>query len=159
MEIREEDKHKTVFQVGTLGFYEFNRIPFGLFNAPVTFQRLMEKCMGDINLRDCLIYLDDVIIFSTTFEDHLDRLEAVFTRLDENNLKLKAFKCDFFKSQVTYLGHVVSDAGIQTDLEKLEALNSWPVPKNVKEVRAYLGFTGYYRRFVKNYARISETSQ
>ena len=155
VEICEADKHKTAFQVGTLGFYEFNRMPFGLCNAPASFQRLMERCMGDMNLRDCLIYLDDVIIFSATFKEHLDRLEAVFTRLQENNLKLKASKCKFFKSQVTYLGHVVSDAGIQTDSEKLEALKSWPVPKNVKEVRSYLGFTGYYRRFVKNYARIA----
>ena len=96
MEIREDDKHKTVFQVGALGFYEFNRMPFGL-------------CHLDMNLRDCLIYLDDVIIFSTTFEDHLDRLEAVFTRLEENNLKQKASNCDFFKSQVTYLENLVSD--------------------------------------------------
>ena len=155
VEICEADKHKTAFQVGTLGFYEFNRLPFGLCNAPTSFQRLKERCMGDMNLRDCLIYLDDVIIFSTTFKEHLDRLEAVFTRLQENKLKLKASKCKFFKSQVTYLGHVVSDAGIQTDSEKLEALKSWPVPKNVKEVRSYLSFTGYYRRFVKNYARIA----
>ena len=110
VEICEADKHKTAFQVGTLGFYEFNRMPFGLCDAPASFQRLMERCMGDMNLRDCLIYLDDVIIFSTTFKEHLDRLEAVFTRLQENNLKLKASKCEFFKSQVTYLGHVVSDA-------------------------------------------------
>ena len=78
VEICEADKHKTAFQVGTLGFYEFNRMPFGLFKAPASFQRLMERCMGDMNLRDCLIYLDDVIILSTTFEEHLDRLEAVF---------------------------------------------------------------------------------
>ena len=155
VEICEDDKHKTAFQDGTLGFYEFNWMPFGLCNAPATFRRLMERCMGDMNLRDCLIYLDDVIIFSSTFEEHLDRLEAVFTRLQQNNLKLKASKCEFFKSRVTYLGHVVSDEGIETDPEKLEALKSWPVPKNVKEVRAFLGFTGYYRRFVKNYARIA----
>ena len=155
VEICEDDKHKTAFQVGTLGFYEFNRMPFGLCNAPATFQRLMERCMGDMNLRDCLIYLDDVIIFSSTFEEHLDRLEAVFTRLQQNNLKLKASKCEFFKSRVTYLGHVVSDEGIETDPEKLQALKYWPVPKNVKEVRAFLGFTGYCRRFVKNYARIA----
>ena len=96
VEIFEADKHKTAFQVGTLGFYEFNRMPFVLCNAPASLQRLMERCMGDMNLRDCLIYLDDVIIFSTTFKEHLDRLEAVFTRLQENNLKLNASKSELF---------------------------------------------------------------
>ena len=155
VEIKEEDKQKTAFQVGTLGFYEFNRMPFGLCNAPATFQRLIERCMGDMNLRDCLIYLDDVIIFSSTFEEHLDRLEAVFTRLQQHNLKLKASKCEFMKSKVTYLGHVVSQDGIQTDPDKTEAVRTWPVPKSVKDVRAFLGFTGYYRRFIQNFARIA----
>ena len=113
VEIKEEDKHKTAFQVGGLGFYEFNRMPFGLCNAPASFQRLMERCMGELNLRDCLIYLDDVIIFSSTFEEHLERLDAVFSRLKQHNLKLKPSKCEFLKSEVTYLGHVVSEAGIR----------------------------------------------
>ena len=155
VEIEEEDKEKTAFQMGGLGFYEFNRMPFGLCNAPATFQRLMERCMGDLNLRDCLIYLDDIVIFSSTFQEHLEHLEAVFSRLAEHNLKLKASKCEFLKSEVTYLGHVVSEEGIQTDPEKLEAIRTWPVPQNVKEVRSFLGFTGYYRRFIKNYASIA----
>ena len=155
VEIEEEDKEKTAFQMGGLGFYEFNRMPFGLCNAPATFQRLMEWCMGDLNLRDCLIYLDDIVIFSSTFQEHLAHLEAVFSRLAEHNLKLKASKCEFLKSEVTYLGHVVSEEGIQTEPEKLEAITTWPVPQNVKEVRSFLGFTGYYRRFIKNYASIA----
>ena len=155
VEIQEEDKQKTAFQVGTMGFYEFNRMPFGLCNAPATFQRLMERCMGELNLKDCLIYLDDIIIFSSTVEQHLERLEAVFKRLAQHNLKLKASKCDFLRSRVTYLGHVVSEDGIETDPEKTEAVKNWPVPTSVKEVRAYLGFTGYYRKFIKNYARIA----
>ena len=130
VEIEEEDKPKTAFQVG-------------------------EMCMGDMNLRDCLIYLDDVVIFSSTFEEHLERLQAVFSRLQEHNLKLKASKCEFLKSKVTYLGHIVSQEGIQTDPEKIVAIKNWPVPHTVKEVRAFLGFTGYYRRFIRNYARIA----
>ena len=130
-------------------------MPFGLCNAPATFQRLMERCMGDLNLRDCLIYLDDIMIFSSTFQEHLEHLEAVFSRLAEHNLKLKASKCEFLKSEVTYLGHVVSEEGIQTDPEKLGSIRTWPVPQNVKEVRSFLGFTGYYRRFIKNYASIA----
>ena len=124
VEIKEEDKQKTAFQVGTLGFYEFNRMSLGLCNAAATFQRLMERCMGDMNLRDCLIYLDDEIFFSSTFEEHLDRLEAVFTRLQQHNLKLKASKCEFMKSKVTYLGHVVSEDGIQADPDKTEAVRT-----------------------------------
>ena len=115
----------------------------------------MKRCMGELNLRDCLIYLDDVIIFSSTFEEHLERLDAVFSRLKQHSLKLKPSKCEFLRSEVTYLGHVVSEVGIRTDPEKTKPVKNWPVPKNVKEVRAYLGFTGYYRRFIKDYAKIA----
>ena len=94
--MKEADKAKTVFQVGSLSFYEYNRMPFGLCNAPATFQMLMERCMGDLNLRDCLIYLDDIIIFSSTFDVHMERLQAVFERLQEHNLKLKPSKCELF---------------------------------------------------------------
>ena len=141
--------------MGSLGFYEFNMIPFGLCNSPATFQRLIERCIGDLNLRFCLIYLDDIIIYSSTFEEHLERLEAVFEILEQHNLKLKASRCEFFKTKVSYLGHVVSKAGVETESEKIESLKSWLIPKNVKDVRAFLGFTGYYRRFIKNYASIA----
>ena len=154
VEVAEEVKCKTAFQTGTLGFFEFNRMPFGLCNVPATFLRLMERYMGDMNLRDCLIYLDDIVVFSSTFEEHIERLESVFRRLQTNNLKLKASKCEFFRREVTYLGHVVSEAGIRTDPSKIEAVLNWPEPKTVKEVRKFLGFTGYYRRFVKGYASI-----
>lgn len=154
VEIREEDKHKTAFTVGNLGFYECNRMAFGLTNAPATFQRLMERTMGDLNLRECLIFLDDILIFSENFEDHLERLERVFSKLKEHGLKLKASKCEFFKTSVRYLGHIVSQSGVKTDPDKLLALTSWPEPKNIKELRSFLGFTGYYRRFIKDYARI-----
>ena len=154
VEIREEDKHKTAFTVGNLGFYECNRMAFGLTNAPATFQRLMERTMGDLNLRECLIFLDDILIFSQNFEDHLERLERVLSKLKEHGLKLKPSKCEFFKTSVTYLGHVVSQSGVKTDPDKIQALASWPEPKNIEELRSFLGFTGYYRRFIKDYARI-----
>ena len=155
VELKEEDKAKTAFQVGPLGFYECNRMLFGLCNAPATFQRLMERCMGDLNLRNCFIYLYGIIIFSSTFEEHIERLGAVFGRLQEHNLKLKPSKCDFFRSQVTYLGHVVSKEGIHTDPSKIDAVRNWPVPRCTKDVRKFLGFTGYYRRFIKGYAAIA----
>ena len=154
VELKEEDKRKTAFQVGNLGFYECNRMPFGLCNAPATFQRLMERALGDLNLRDCLIYLDDIIIFSDTFDIHLDRLEAVFQRIHTYNLKLKASKCECFKTQVTFHGHVVSEDGIKTDPDKTRVLREWPTPRSVKDVRKFLGFTGYYRRFIKGFATI-----
>lgn len=110
--------------------------------------------MGDLNLRDCLIYLDDIVIFSSTFEEHLHRLEAVFTKLSEHHLKLKSSKCEFFKPKITYLGHVVSEEGIQADPEKIAAVKLWPIPKSTKQVRQFLGFTGYYRRFIKGYASL-----
>lgn len=109
VEIAEEDRHKTAFSVGPLGFYECNRMAFGLTNAPATFQRLMETCMGDLNLQECLIYLDDVLVFSDTFDEHLKRLQGVFQRIEKHGLKLKPSKCEFFKTQVSYLGHIVSD--------------------------------------------------
>ena len=95
VEIREEDKQKTAFTVGPLGFYECNRMAFGLTDSPSSFQRLMEHCMGDLNLKECLIYLDDIIIFSKTFEEHISRLENCFERLQQHGLKLKGSKCEF----------------------------------------------------------------
>lgn len=154
VEMSEKDKQKTAFTVGNLGFYECNRMAFGLTNAPATFQRLMERCMGELNLKECLIFLDDILIFSESFKDHIQRLEAVFSRLNQHGLKLKASKCEFFKTSVRYLGHVVSCNGVETDPDKIEALASWPKPHNIKTLRSFLGFTGYYRRFIKDYAKI-----
>ena len=110
--------------------------------------------MGEMNLMECLIFLDNILIFSETFEEYISRLEAVFSRLEEHGLKIKPSKCEFFKSSVRYLGHVVSEQGVQSDPDKREALASWPEPSSIKELRSFLVFTGYYRRFIKDYARI-----
>ena len=130
IEVAEEDKPKTAFTT-PLGFFECNRMPFGLTNAPATFQRLMERCLGDLNLKQCLVYLDDIIIFSSTFEEHLTRLKAVLAKLREYNLKLQPSKCHLFKGTINYLGHVISAEGISTDPAKIEALRSWPTPTDV----------------------------
>ncbi len=124
VQIAEEDQHKTAFTVGPLGFYECQYMAFGLTNAPATFQRLMETVMGDLHLMWCLIYLDDVVVFSRTFDDHLDRLEAIFQRLAQVGLKLKPGKCHFLKHHIKYLGHIVSEAGIETYPDKVEVLKS-----------------------------------
>ncbi|KAK7886058.1 hypothetical protein WMY93_025679 [Mugilogobius chulae] len=153
IEMEEEDKPKTAF-VCPLGFYEFNRMPQGITNAPSTFQRLMERCMGDINLREVLVFLDDLIVFSSTLEEHEQRLKHVLERLREYGLKLSPSKCRFFQTSVKYLGHIVSKDGVKTDPEKVAAIKTWPVPQNLKQLKSFLGFTGYYRRFVKDYSKI-----
>ncbi|CAI5655207.1 unnamed protein product [Oreochromis niloticus] len=153
IEVDEADKPKTAF-VCPLGFWEFNRMPQGVTNAPSTFQRLMEKCMGDMNLKEVVVFLDDLIVFSRTLEEHEARLMKVLNRLKEYGLKLSPEKCKFFQSSVRYLGHVVSEWGVETDPEKIAALKTWPVPQRLKELRAFLGFCGYYRKFIKGYSNI-----
>ncbi|KAL0160010.1 hypothetical protein M9458_043735, partial [Cirrhinus mrigala] len=153
IEVEEADKPKTAF-VCPLGFWEFNRMPQGVTNALSTFQRLMEKCMGDMHLKEVLVFLDDLIIFSKTLEEHEERLMKVLSRLKEFGLKLSPEKCVFFQTSVRYLGHVVSRNGVQTDPEKTAALKTWPIPKSLRELRSFLGFAGYYRRFVKGYSNI-----
>ena len=117
---------------------------FGLTNAPATFQWLMQSCLGNLHLHYCIIYLDDVIVFSKTPE-HLLRLRAVFEKLGKAGLKFKPLKCELFKQELTYLGHVVSQNGIQTNPKKVEAICMWPVATNVTEVRSFLGFINYYQ--------------
>ena len=119
VEIEEESKQYTAFTLGPLGFYECNRMPFGATNAPATFQRLMESCLGDLNLNWCIIYLDDVVVYAPTVEEHLKRLEGVFQKLKDAGLKLKPSKCELFKKSISYLGHVVSEDGIHTDPKKI----------------------------------------
>ena len=127
----EESKPLTAFTVGPLGFCECKRMPFGLTNAPATFQRLMENCLGDLNLHWCIIYLDDIVIFSKDPASHLERLEAVFRKLEEAGLKLKPSKCKLFWRKLAYLGHVISAEGVATDEGKIEAIKNWPTPTNL----------------------------
>ena len=155
VEVLEEHKERTAFTVGPLGFFEYNRLPFGLANAPATYQRLMEDCLGDLNLKICFIYLDDLIIFSRTFEEHVDRLQQVFRCLRDNNLKLSPKKCSFFMEKVKYVGHIVSRAGIEPDPDKVDKVINWPTPTTPDQVRQFLGFVGYYRRFIKDFSKIS----
>lgn len=145
-----EDREKTAFTT-PMGLFEFDRMPFGLCNAPATFQRVMEHCLGHRNFEMVLLYLDDVIIFSRTYEEHLEHLEEVFTQLVRAGLKLKPSKCHLLKPKVQYLGHVVSAEGVKPDPEKIRVVRDWSVPKTEKDVRSFLGFVGYYRRFIENY--------
>ena len=160
VEMEEEDKAKTAFYVGgnlggNLGnHFECERMPFGLTNAPATFQRLMESQLGDLPF--CQVYLDDIVIFSTTFEEHKLRLEQILQRLRACGLKLKPSKCHFLLHEVKYLGHVISKDGIATDPDKIRVIQEWPLPSTVHELRQALGFFGYYRRYVKGYSTIAK---
>ena len=145
----------TAFTVRPLGFYECLCMPFGLTNAPATFQHLMENCLGDLHLNWCIIYLDDIIVYSKTPEEHLERLEAVFQKIGKARLKLKPSKCEFFKSIITYLGHIVSKEGITMDPKKIKAIQLWPRPTTVTEVRKFTGLTNYYRKFIHGYAKVA----
>ena len=156
VEMEEESKPLTAFTVSPLGFYKCERMPFGLTYASATFQRLMEKCLGKLHLSWCIIYLDDIIVFSDSPNEHLCRLRGVFAKLDKAGLKLKPNKCEFFKTRITYLGHIVSSKGIETDPKKVEAVKNWTIPKTVTDVRSFLGFTNYYRRFIKGYAKVAK---
>ena len=122
VELDEESKPLTTFTVGPLGFYKCEQMPFGATNAPATFQRMMETCLGDLHLNWCLIYLDDIIVFAKTQEEAITRLGTVFQKLREVGLKLQPSKCELFKTSLLYLGHIVSEDGIRTNPKKVEAV-------------------------------------
>lgn len=154
VELNESDADKTAF-ICREGLFRFKMMPFGLCNAGATFQRLMDVVMGGLSFEICLAYIDDIIIYSNSADQHLERLATVLQRLREARLKVKPSKCRLFQVSVEFLGHVVSSAGIGTDPNKIAAISDWPVPSCVKEVRAFLGMCSYYRRFVKGFAEIA----
>ena len=149
--VKESDKEKTAFSYFG-GHFEFNFMPFGLCNSAPTFQRLMDTLLSGLLWNSCLVYIDDVIIFSETFEEHVNRLESVFTRFQESGLKLKAKKCFFAKREVTFLGHCVNEHGISPDKEKVSAIKNFPKPNNVSELRSFVGLISYYRKFIPDFA-------
>ena len=149
-----ETKHKTAF-VTRNGVYEFNRLPFGLKNAPIAFSMLMNEVLRGINWKFALVFIDDIIIYSSSFQQHLYHLTQVFDRLAEANLKLQPPKCLFAMSKVPYLGHIISEHGIAPQPDKTSAVESFPVPTSKKELQSFLGLCNYYRRFVKDFAHIA----
>ena len=147
-----DSRAKTAF-VTPFGKYEFLMVPFGLAQAPAYFQLLMNKVLEGLSY--AVTYLDDIIIFSKNEEDHLRHLEEVFCQLRQAELKMKCSKCDFFKSEIHYLGHLISAHGINPLPDKLDTIKNMPVPKDTKEIKQFLGLTGYYRSFVPRFADIS----
>ena len=151
----EESKQYTAFTLGSMGLYECESMPFGLCNAPPTFQRLMQNCLGELNLTYCLIYLDDVIVFSDTPDEHLRRMHVVFDRLHKHGLKLKLSKCEVFKSEINYLAHHVSRKGVLSSKKNLESISQCPPPDTYTKVKSFVGLVGHYRHFIKGFAKIA----
>ena len=157
--MKESDIEKTAFRTGTGGLYEYLRMPFGLCNAPGMFMQLMDKAFGDLNFQTLLVYLDDILVFGSTFEETLSRLETVLSRLSNLNLEVKPEKCQLFREKVHYLGHVVTQEGTSPDPEKVRAVSEWPRPETLRDLRGFLGLSGYYRRFMQGYAEVGSPLQ
>lgn len=151
----ERDKEKTAFS--TLeGHFEYTRMPFGLKNAPPTFQRLMNAVLVGLQGIDCYVYLDDIVIFGSTLAEHNKRLRAVFERLREARLSLQPGKCRFLRKETQYLGHIISGEGVRPDPGKIAAVENFPTPVNVKGIQSFLGLAGYYRKFIKDFSQIAK---
>ena len=151
----EESKQYTAFTLGSMGLYKCESMPFELCNTLPTFQRLMQNCLGELNLMYCLIYLDDVIVFSDTPDEHLWRMHVVFNRLREHGLKLKPSKCEVFKSEINYLAHHVSQKGVLPSKKNLESIAQCLPPDTYTKVKSFVGLEGHYRCFIKGFAKIA----
>eukprot|EP00253_Pinus_taeda_P009062 PITA_09062 len=152
--IKDEDIAKTAFRT-RYGHYEFLVLPFGLTNAPATFMCLMNSIFHQYLDRFVLIFIDDILVYSRTIEEHQEHLRKVLQTLQEHQLYAKFSKCDFFKEEIQYLGHVITKEGIAVDPEKIKAIMDWPVPKDVADVRSFMSLAGYYRRFVEGFSRVA----
>ena len=147
-------QEKTAF-VTHSGLYEFKKMPFGLVNAPATFQRLMEIVLVGLARTGCHVYLDDVLVFGKTLEEHNQNLREVLDRIRRAGLRMKPKKCSIAQTSVEYLGHVVSAEGVQTNPKKLLAVQGYPIPRDVHSLRSFLGLASYYRRFVPGFSKIA----
>ena len=154
VEVAPADRPKTAFSVGT-GLYEWIRMPFGLVNAPATFSRLMCTLLADLSFEEVISYLDDVLIYSKTFNAHLTTLRRVFSRFREANLKLSPEKCKWFQKQTEFLGYLITENGVRTHPDKIEKIKFFSTPSNIKAVRSFLGLASYYRRYVHQFAKIA----
>ena len=149
-----ESRAKSAF-ITHRGLYKFAGMPFGMCNAAVTLQRLMECVLSGMVWKSCFAYIDDVLVGSRAFEEYLDDLQQVFTRLRGAGLCLKAKKCLFLSKEVPYLGHVVTKRSIKPDQKKVDTVKRYPVPVDVTQVRQFLGLTSYYHHFIPDFPKIA----
>jgi hypothetical protein len=156
VQLTEDAKDKTSFYGAGGGLWRFKVMPFGLCNAPATFERLMERVLGQLQWQICLCYLDDILIFSRSVVQHLEDLKVVFQKLRQAKLKLKPKKCHFFQKQVGFLGHIVSEDGVSTDPSKIQKITDCPPPQDVHEVRSIMGLFSYYRRFIPHFSELAK---
>ncbi|PNY16671.1 retrotransposon-related protein, partial [Trifolium pratense] len=152
--LQPEDRYKTAFRTHQ-GHYEWLVMPFGLTNAPATFQSLMNHIFQHALRKYVLVFFDDILVYSSNWHEHIQHLEMVLKVLQDNTLYVKLSKCSFGVMEIEYLGHIVTGQGVSMDKEKVQAVLNWPIPKNVKQLRGFLGLTGYYRRFIQSYAKIA----
>ena len=155
VEVAAKDREKTAFTT-PFGIYEFLVMPFGLINAPATFQRVMDRVFHEVAWKFVLVYVDDIIIYSKTREEHENHLRVVFTLLRNAGLKINLEKCDFFRTRLAFLGHIITVEGITPDPAKIEKVKSYPVPRDKTNVRAFLGLASYYRRFVREFSTVAK---
>lgn len=154
IEVASEDQHKTAFQTHS-GHYEYKVMPYGVTGGPATFQHVMNSILAPL-LRKCVVvFIDDILIYSTTWDQHLVHVRQVFSLLLEHGFKVKLSKCAFAQKQIHYLGHVMSAAGVATDPSKIKDVLKWPIPACVKDVRSFFGLAGYYQNFVRNFGIIN----
>jgi hypothetical protein len=145
---------KTAFKTHH-GHWEFRVMPFGLTNAPATFQEAMNSILRPLLRKHVMIFVDDILIYSKSFEEHVDHITQVFNILKQHNFLLKKTKCSFAQQQLEYLGHIINSERVETDPKKIQVVAAWPVPTDLKQLRGFLGLSGYYRRFIKNYGALS----
>lgn len=152
--VKPEHRQKTAFST-PFGHYEFVRMPFGLKNAPATFQRLMNSVLREYINRICVVYLDDILVFSTSLQEHIDSLSKIFSTLEKADLKIQVDKCNFFAKETPYLGHILTPEGLMPNKSKIDAIVNLKLPNNQKQIKSFLGLTGYYRKFIRSYAKIA----
>lgn len=155
IEMNPDDIPKTAFSVEN-GHYEYLRMPFGLKSASATFQRVMDNMLRGLQNEICLVYLDDIIVYSTSLQEHIVNLEKVFQRLRETNFKIQLDKSEFLRKEVAYLGHIVTPDGVKPNPDKIKAIKKYPIPRTPKEIKGFLGLLGYYRKFIKDFAKITK---
>ena len=149
-----ESKEKTAFST-PYGHLEFNRMPFGLKNAPATFQRVMDQVLTGLQGIELFVYMDDIVIYATSLEEHSRKLKSLLGRLKTAGLALQPEKCYFLKREIAYLGHVITQEGVKPDPKKIEAVEKFPIPKNKRNIKQFLGLIGYYRKFIPDFAKLA----